>query len=110
MIYRLQFYPEAEDDYEAFNEFQKNQIDKAISKILKNPLPQSDGGYGKPLGNKRGKNLTELCKIKLKKLGIRVIYEVIRTENTVDIIVIAARADDEVYNIAEKRIAGIKSQ
>jgi mRNA interferase RelE/StbE len=81
----------------------RNQVDKAIRKISQNPLPQSEGGYGKPLGHKHGKNLTGLCKIKLKRLGIRVVYKVIRDGETMKIIVIAARADDEVYEAAVKR-------
>ena len=105
MIYTVKYYPEAEDDYENFNDFQKNQIDKAILKVLQNPLPQNEGGYGKPLGNKRGQNLTGLCKIKLKKLGIRIVYELIRSDKAIDIVVIAARADDEVYDIAAKRVS-----
>jgi len=103
MTYKIKFYPEAEEDYEKFNNFQKDQIDKAILKVSKNPLPQNEGGYGKPLGNKHSRNLTGLCKIKLKKLGIRIVYELVKTENTMEIIVVAARCDDEVYNLAAKR-------
>jgi len=71
--------------------------------VAQNPLPQNEGGYGKPLGNKQGKNLTGFCKIILMKLGIRVVYELIRTDEIMEIIVIAARADEEVYDIAAKR-------
>jgi hypothetical protein len=42
--------------------------------------------------------LTGLCKIKLKKLGIRIIYELVRKGKLMEIIVVAARADDEVYD------------
>jgi mRNA interferase RelE/StbE len=45
-----------------------------------------------------------LCKIKLLKSGIRVVYRLIRTGEIMKIIVIAARADDEVYKIAADRI------
>jgi len=103
MSYNISYTPEAEEDYEGFNNFQKNQIDKAVSKVSINPLPQNEGGLGKPLGNKQGRNLTGLCKIVLMKLGIRIVYKLIRTETTMEIIVIAARADDEVYDIADKR-------
>jgi mRNA interferase RelE/StbE len=48
-------------------------------------------------------NLTGLCKVKLKKLGIRVVYKVIRTHDVMKIIVIAARADLDVYRMAEER-------
>jgi hypothetical protein len=39
----------------------------------------------------------------LKKLGVRIVYKLIRTETIMQIIVIAARADGEVYEIAAKR-------
>ena len=62
-----------------------------------------EGGYGKPLGNKGGHDLTGLLKIKLKDAGLRVVYKLIRTETEMIIVVIGARADDEVYDIASKR-------
>lgn len=104
MNWELDFTEDARTDFKQFNNFEKHQIDKAIDKVLKNPLPQSEGGYGKPLGNRHGNNLTGLLKIKLLKLGVRVVYELIRTEKTMKVIVISMRADNEVYNIAAKRI------
>jgi mRNA interferase RelE/StbE len=85
------------------NKSQQIPIRAAIAKVAENPLPHSDGGYGEPLGNKRGKNLTGLCKIKLLKLGIRVVYRVIRESEIMKIIVIAARADDEIDDMAYER-------
>jgi len=76
---------------------------KAIKKVRNNPLPQSEGGYGKPLGNKGGRNLTNLLKIKLKASGIRIVYSIIRQAEQMIIIVIGIREDEEVYNIAESR-------
>jgi len=80
-------------------------VDKAIRKVSQNPLPKSEGGFGNPLGHRQGKNLTGLYKITLKKQGIRVVYELIRKGKTMQIVVIAARADDEVYSIASERVA-----
>ena len=53
MNYLIKFNPEAEEDYDKFNKSQQYQIDKAIYKVAQNPLPQNEGGYGKPLGNKQ---------------------------------------------------------
>jgi mRNA interferase RelE/StbE len=103
MNYRIEYTSEAEEDYKKFNRHQQYQIDKVIDRVAKNPLPQNEGGYGKPLGNKQGRNLTGLCKITIKKLGIRVVYKLIRTKTSMKIIVIAARADEEVYEIAAER-------
>jgi len=98
------FLPAAERDRDALEISARNQVDKAIRKVSQNPLPKSEGGYGNPLGNKQGKNLTGLLKIKLKKLGIRVVYSLVRDKEKMRIIVIAARADNEVYEIADTRI------
>ncbi|MCL2826348.1 MAG: type II toxin-antitoxin system RelE/ParE family toxin [Eggerthellaceae bacterium] len=102
--WQVEFTIEAEKDREALTRTQRLQVDKAIYKVSQNPLPQGEGGYGKPLGNKRSTNLTGLLKIKLVKLGIRVVYKIIRTEEVMKIIVVVARAEDEVYEIANRRI------
>ena len=94
----------SETDLEDLTKVNREVVRKLITRVAQNPLPSSEGGYGKPLGNKQGRNLTGLCKIKLLKLGIRVVYKVIRTDKIMKIIVIAAREDDEVYDIADKRI------
>ena len=101
--YRINFSDEAKIDIKEFNKVQRKQIYKSINKVVQNPLPQNEGGYGKPLGHKQGRNLTGLCKIVLMKLGIRVVYKLIRKDDIMEIIVIAARSDEEVYDIAAKR-------
>ena len=100
----VQFTEEAEEDRAALNLSVRKQVNRAIFKVAQNPLPKSEGGYGEPLGNKHGINLTGHCKIKLRKAGIRIVYKIVRTETVMRIIVIAARADDEVYEIAAARI------
>ena len=105
MNYRANYSDEAKKDLADFNKTQIAQIENAIGKVSQNPLPQNEGGYGKPLGNKQGRNLTGLCKITLKKLGIRVVYKLIRTAETMEIIVVAARADDEVYIVRQNIFA-----
>lgn len=104
MNWNLEFLPEAVKDLKNLGGNQRVLVLKAIKKVQKNPLPDYEGGYGKPLGNKKGSNLTGFLKIKLRDAGIRVVYKLIRTETQMLIIVIGARADDEVYEIADKRI------
>jgi mRNA interferase RelE/StbE len=99
----VEFTREAQKDLAVLGSPRDKIVRKAIEKVAQNPLPKSEGGYGNPLGNKRGTNLTGLCKIKLLKLGIRVVYEVVRVDSVMKIIVIATRADDEVYNLAAHR-------
>ena len=103
MIWDLKFLPEAEKDLHDLNRSQQIVTLKAIKKVQKNPLPQSEGGYGKPLGNKRGRNLTGFLKIKLLHEGIRVVYTLIRTKTTMLVVVVGVREDEEVYDIAAGR-------
>ena len=82
-------------------------MSKPINKVKENPLPQNEGGYGKPLGHKHGLNLTGYLKIKLKSDGLRIVYKLIRTESKMLIVVIGIREDDEVYETAQKRIKNL---
>ena len=101
---RSVFYlPETEKDFQQLSRQQILRVMKAIEKVCQNPIPQSEGGYGKPLGHKRGINLTGLFKIKLKNDGIRVVYSLIRTESQMLVVVIGLHEDEEVYEIAQKR-------
>ena len=103
MSWEVLYLPEAENDLQKLDGSQRILVLKAIKKVRNNPLPQSEGGYGKPLGNKGGRNLTNLLKIKLKASGIRIVYSIIRQAEQMIIIVIGIREDEEVYNIAESR-------
>ena len=101
--YKVEFLEEANLDLSRLNKSVKIQVLKGIKKVSKNPLPQSEGGYGKPLGNKFGLNLTNLLKIKFLDIGIRVVYKIERKNNVMNIIVISAREDLIVYQEAFKR-------
>ena len=103
MSYKIEYTEEARTDLRKLDGSQVKQVLEAIQRVSENPLPKSDGGYGNPLGNRQGNNLTGYCKIKLSKLGIRIVYRIVRTDGVMKIIVIAARADNEVYELAAKR-------
>ena len=103
MNWTLKFLPEAKKDLEGLAGNQRILVAKAIEKVRQNPVSIFDGGYGKPLGNKGGRNLTGLLKIKLKDAGLRIVYKLIQTETEMIVVVIGARADEEVYDIAGKR-------
>jgi len=102
-MWKIEYLKEAIEDIKQLDQGQRVQVVKAINKVAVNPLPQTEGGYGKPLGKKSGTNLTGYCKIKLLKLGLRVVYQLARENNSMRIIVVSARNDDEVYLIAQKR-------
>ena len=102
-MWELSFLPEAREDLRALDESQRIRVVKAIAKVQSNPLPSSEGGYGKPLGNKRLSQLSGLMKVKLKSDGIRIVYKLERIEHAMRIVVIGVRSDDAVYREAQKR-------
>lgn len=104
MNWELGYLPEAAKDLKELAGNQRIVVTKAINKVLENPLPVSEGGYGKPLGNKQGNNLSGFLKIKLKSAGIRVVYKLVKIDGKMLVVVIGARADDEVYDVAQKRV------
>ena len=102
-MWELSFLPEAREDLRALDGYQRIRVVKAIAKVQSNPLPSSEGGYGKPLGNKRLSQLSGLMKVKLKSDGIRIVYKLERIEHAMRIVVIGVRSDDAVYREAQKR-------
>lgn len=103
MTWSIEFLEEAENDMKKLDHSVRLQVLKGIRKVSRNPLSVQEGGYGKPLGNKSGTNLTNLLKIKFRDLGIRVVYKVIRVDGVMKIIVVSARTDEQVYKEAGKR-------
>ena len=104
MAWHIDYYKKAENDLADLDRFVSARVIKAINKVSENPLPQSEGGYGKPLGNKQSSKLAGCMKIKLKSLGIRVVYQLVRIDMIMKIVIVSVRADDEVYKEAERRI------
>lgn len=103
MNWKIEYLPEAVKDMKSLAGNQQLLVAKALKKVSQNPLPESEGGYGKPLGNHKDSMLAGLLKIKLKSAGLRIVYKLIRTETEMLIVVIGARADDEVYDTAQRR-------
>ena len=108
MTWSIVFLKEAANDLQALDNSQRTQIIKAIEKVAQNPLSDNEGGYGKRLGNIKSSKLVGCLKIKLRKLGLRVIYKVVREAGEMKIIVIAARNDDVVYREAERRLKNVR--
>lgn len=107
MMYKLSFIKKAIEDYKSLDGSQRKVVDKAINKIMLNPLPNTEGGYGKPLRNQNSSELAGLLKIKIKNVGIRIVYKLIRQDDVILIIIIGARADSKVYKEAEKRLKNL---
>lgn len=103
MTWDIEFLEEAEKDMKKLDHSVRIQVLKGIRKVSRNPLSVQEGGYGKPLGNKTGTNLTNLLKIKFRDLGIRVVYKAVRENGIMKIVVVSARTDEQVYKEAGKR-------
>lgn len=104
MSWEIRYLPEVREDLHSLDGSQRQLIYKALAKVQKNPLPMSEGGCGKPLGNKSGTNLAGFLKVKLRGAGLRIVYQLVRKDDQFLVVVVGAREDDEVYHIADKRI------
>jgi mRNA interferase RelE/StbE len=98
---KVEYAPEAKDDLRKLDSSKRKQVLKAIEKVSANPVPFTEGGYGKPLGNKNNRNLTGLLKIKVS--DVRVVYTLQKIKDIMYVIEVAAQADSEVYNKADGR-------
>jgi len=101
--WKIEYTEDAQNDLRSFDHSVQVLILKNIAKVAQNPLPNTEGGYGKPLGNTGNTHLSGLLKIKLRSNGIRIVYQLVRTETAMKVIVIALRDDNQVYKIAHTR-------
>ncbi len=62
-MWDVKFIPEAEKEFGELEKGFQRQVIFGIAKVRQNPLPQTEGGYGKPLGNKNNTNLTGFFKV-----------------------------------------------
>ncbi len=67
-------------------------------------MPKTEGGYGKPLGNHLTTKMAGFLKIKLVKMGIRVVYKLVHKEHSMLILVISVRDDKTAYRLAMSRL------
>ena len=51
MNWSIVFLPEAMKDIQSLSLSRQAMVKKAIKKVQENPLPQNEGGYGKPRGS-----------------------------------------------------------
>ena len=101
MGWTIRITDEAKKDYHKLEGSIRKQVLAGILKFSKAPLP-SPNGYGKPLGNKNGNNLTGFFKIKYRGIGIRVVYTLVVDKMTMNIVVISQRDDNYCYDLAAK--------
>ncbi len=103
MAYEIVFLKEARKEFDRLDGSIRPAVAKALLKVASNPLPNDEGGYGKPLGKRGDTNLAGMLKIKLRGPGIRVVYKLERIDEIMRIVVVGMRSDNEVYRDAQRR-------
>ena len=101
MTWNIRITDEAKKDFSKLEGNIRKQVLAGIIKVSKAPLP-SPNGYGKPLGNKKGNNLTGFFKIKYRGIGIRVVYTLVIDKAIMNIMVISQRDDNYCYDLSAK--------
>lgn len=106
MKWTVEYIKEAQKDLRKLDPYVRKLVLKAIEKTAERPLPPPEG-IGKPLGNHASSRLSGFYKIKLRNLGYRVVYDLVREGSVMKIIIISVRDDEAVYIEAERRIQGL---
>lgn len=101
MAWKVRIVDEAGKDYSKLEGSIRKQVLAGIIKVSQAPLP-SPNGYGKPLGNKNGSNLTGFFKIKYKGIGIRVVYTLVVDKIVMNIVAISQREDNYCYELVTR--------
>jgi mRNA interferase RelE/StbE len=96
MTYKLKFLPSALEEWENLNNNIKPLFKKKLQERIENPhVPAS-----------RLRGFENHYKIKLRKAGFRLVYEVLDDEQSVLVIAVGKREDNFVYRQAQKRSKG----
>lgn len=95
---KINFHPKVREDMDRLDGSVRKYIFKALERIQQNP------SIGKQLGHRSGRNLTGLFSVKLKKLGVRIVYERKSESNIVALVIaIGPRERHRVYENAARR-------
>jgi mRNA interferase RelE/StbE len=95
MTYKLKFLPIAQQEWNTLNSSIKEIFKKKLAKRLEDPEIPKDKLRG---------DLKDCYKIKLLKLGYRLIYKVNKHDVTVLVIAVGRRDKSIAYKCAEKRV------
>jgi len=99
MVYKIEFLPDAEKDFDALDGSIKEEVAKKIDALSENPL------LGKPLGKKYAADLTGFYKLYVAKKKYRIVYRLIgRYIEVIEIVGIGKRDKEEVYKLVVRRL------
>lgn len=94
MIYELAFLPSAQKEWRDLDNSIKQQFKTALAKRLENPCIPSAALHGMP----------DCYKIKLRKIGYRLVYRVDDNVIMITVIAIGKRDRSAVYDAANSRL------
>jgi mRNA interferase RelE/StbE len=99
MVYKIEFLPDAEKDFDALDGSIRKEVTKKIDALADNPF------LGKPLGKKYGVDLTGFYKLYVSKKKYRIVYRLIGKHiEVIEIVGIGKRAEEEVYKLVARRL------
>ncbi|ENN8378992.1 type II toxin-antitoxin system RelE/ParE family toxin [Providencia rettgeri] len=94
MIYEIEFYKEAFDEWHQLDTSIRSQLKKKLEKLIENPH--------RPANRLRG--LEGCYKIKLRAAGVRLVYKVEDCELVILVIAIGKRDKNAVYDSSRERL------
>jgi mRNA interferase RelE/StbE len=98
MVYKIEFLPDAEKDFDALDGSIRKEVAKKIDALAENPFLE------KPLGIKYGVDLTGFYKIYVSKKKYRMVSRLIgRHIEVIEIVGIGKRDKEEVYKLVARR-------
>jgi mRNA interferase RelE/StbE len=99
MVYKIEFLPDAEKDFDALDGSIRKEVTKKIDALADNPF------LGKPLGKKYGVDLTGFYKLYVSKKKYRIVYRLIGKHiEVIEIVAIGKRDKEEVYKLVARRL------
>ena len=99
MVYKIEFLPDAEKDFDALDGSIRKEVAKKIDALADNPF------LGKPLGKKYGVDLTGFYKLYVSKKKYRIVYRLIGKHiEVIEIVGIGQRDKEEVYKLVARRL------
>lgn len=101
MTAKVRLLPEAADDVRALDGAARKLVLKALKKLEDSPEQR-----GTPLGSKANaqSDLSGFRKLVVGDRAYRIVYQVRPDGSAVIVWVVGARADDEVYRLAQRRV------
>ncbi len=98
MVYKIEFLPDAEKDFDALDGSIREEVTKKIDALADNPF------LGKPLGKKYGVDLTGFYKLYVSKKKYRIVYRLIGKHiEVIEIVGIGKRDKEEVYKLGSTK-------